>query len=62
MRWLLNKGQEIGAAGMVYVKWGENTVKLTWKPGIDYKDRIITSVHGICLLDGLVKSYSWKRL
>ena len=54
MRWLLNKGQEIGAAGMVYVKWGENTVKLTWKPGIDYKDRIITSVHGICLLDGKV--------
>ena len=40
---------------MVYVKWGENTVKLTWKPELVLtEDRIVTSVHGICVLDGKI--------
>lgn len=32
-----------------YVKWGEATVKLTWKASISLPDsRLITSVHGFC--------------
>jgi len=51
----MEKNMEAKQEKSIYVNWGGGKVKLTWKKDIPIlPSQIVTSVHAICVKDGLV--------